>query len=105
MYEKICPNCKTTLSSFYNTGMLGCPNCYKAFEKEIELALKKIQGRTFHVGKKPTLDELERELLLEYELLLKEKQKANMEGRFADMLRITDELLELKEELKRRGLK
>ncbi len=105
MYEKYCPTCKTSLSSFYNTGMLGCPACYKAFEKEIELALKKIQGKTFHVGKKPTVDELERNLLLEYELLLKDKQLANIEGRFADMLKISEELLELKEELKRRGLK
>ncbi len=105
MYEKYCPNCKTTLSSFYNTGMLGCPECYKAFENEIEIATKKIQGRTVHVGKKPTASELERELILEYELLLKEKQLANIEGRFADMLRISEELMELKEELKRRGLK
>ncbi len=105
MYEKFCPSCKTALSSFYNTGMLGCPDCYKAFESEIELALKKIQGASFHAGKKPTIDELEKNLLLEYELLLKEKQLANIEGRFADMLRVSEELIELKEELKRRGLK
>ncbi len=105
MYEKYCPNCKTTLSSFYNTGMLGCPNCYIAFEKEIELALKKIQGRTFHAGKTPNISNIDRELLLEYERLLNEKQRANIEGRFADMLRFSEELIDLKEELKRRGLK
>ncbi len=105
MYEKICPSCKTRLSSFYNTGMLGCPDCYKAFENEIKLALEKMQGTTFHVGKKPSIDELEKNLLLEYELLLKEKQRANMEGRFSDMLQISEELIDLKEELKRRGLK
>ncbi len=105
MYEKFCPTCKTSLSSFYHTGMLGCPDCYKAFEKEIELALKKIQGRTFHAGKTPSISHIDRELLQEYDRLIEEKQRANIEGRFSDMLSISQDLLELKEELKRRGLK
>ncbi len=105
MFEKICPSCKTTLSSFYNTGMLGCPDCYKAFEYEIKIALEKIQGSTVHVGKKPTLDELEKQLLNEYQMLINDKQQANMEHRYSDMLQISDMLEDLKAELKRRGLK
>ena len=105
MYDKYCKSCKTTLGSFYATGMLGCPNCYKAFEKEIELALKKIQGRTFHAGKRPSVSKIDRDLINEYEFLLEEKQRANLEGRFKDMIRIADELDQLREELKRRGLK
>lgn len=105
MYDKYCKSCKTTLGSFYATGMLGCPNCYKAFEKEIELALKKIQGRTFHVGKRLSIDKIGRELLDEYQMLLIEKERAGLEGRFSDMYRIAEEINELKEELKRRGLK
>ncbi len=104
MYEKYCPRCKTSLSSFYQTGMLGCPDCYNAFEREIELALKKIQGRTFHAGKKPPVTKIDRELVIEYNLLLEEKERAGLEGRFDDMLRISEEITELKEELKRRGL-
>ncbi len=104
MYEKYCPSCKTTLSSFYQTGMLGCPDCYKAFEKEISFTLEKIQGRTFHAGKAPKIDKLDRELMIEYELLLKAKQQAGIDGKFEEMRRITDEINELKEELKKRGL-
>ena len=69
MYDKYCKTCKTSLNSFYATGMLGCPNCYKAFGLEIELALKKIQGRTFHAGKTPSVSKLDRELISEYESL------------------------------------
>ncbi len=105
MYDKYCKKCKTTLSSFYATSMLGCPECYKAFESEIDFALKKIQGRTFHAGKTPKVSKLDRELLLEYERLLDEKQKAGLEGRFTDMHKIAEELSELNEELKKRGLK
>ncbi len=105
MREKFCPSCKTALSSFYNTGMLGCPDCYTAFEYEINVALEKIQGATFHVGKKPNIDDLDKELLQEYDNLLEEKQRANMERRFSDMIQISEMLDDLKAELKRRGLK
>jgi protein arginine kinase activator len=105
MYDKYCRNCKTTLSSFYATGMLGCPECYKAFETEIELALKKIQGRTFHAGKTPKISKLDRELLTEYERLIEEKEIASLEGRISDMHNISEDIRALAEELKKRGLK
>ena len=105
MYDKYCKTCETSLGSFYATGMLGCPNCYKAFESDIELALKKIQGRTFHAGKTPVVTKLDRELVTEYGYLLKEKERAGLEGRFQDMIRITEDINALTEELKRRGLK
>lgn len=104
MYEKVCLYCKTTLSDFYQTGMLGCSECYKAFEPEIELALKKIQGRTFHAGKTPKTSKLEKELFNEYQRLIKEKEQASLDGRFSDMRQISEEILALSEELKRRGI-
>ena len=102
MYDKYCKTCRTSLSSFYSTSMLGCPDCYKAFEPEILSALTKIQGRTFHVGKSPNNDD--RELLYEYQTLLKEKEYAGLEGRFSDMHALAEQLNVLKEELKNRGL-
>lgn len=104
MYDKVCRRCKTTLSSFFATGMLGCPECYKEFEREIIPALKKIQGRTFHAGKTPKTSAIDRELLSEYERLLKEKEQATIEGRFDDMRTLTFEINQLIAELKDRGL-
>ena len=105
MYDKICKNCGTRLSAFYHTSMLGCPECYKAFEEEIISALKKIQGRTFHAGKTPKLSKLDKELLLEYDRLVAEKERATIEGRFFDIKGLSEQILDLLAELKSRGLK
>ena len=104
MYDKVCSSCGTRLSSFYNTGMLGCPNCYENFRREILVALKDIQGKPFHVGKKPEITSTDKELLEEYRLLLKEKELAGMEKRFTDMAKLSKLLEELALELKNRGL-
>lgn len=104
MYDKMCPACGKRLSEFYATGMLGCPECYYAFEKEVLLALKRIQGKQFHVGKTPEGTALDKELLDEYQRLIKEKERAGLEGRFKDMCDLSEDLLSLKEELKKRGL-
>jgi protein arginine kinase activator len=104
MYEKVCPVCGRRLSEFYNTSMLGCPKCYDAFRSEIIVALRKIQGKDFHVGKAPEFNSLDKELLNEYQILLKQKEQAALERRFQDMCAISEDILELKAELKRRGL-
>jgi protein arginine kinase activator len=104
MYEKICPSCGCRLSSFIKTGMLGCPDCYNQFESQILSALKNVQGKTFHTGKKPKMDSLERELMRDYQRLLEEKEKAGLEGRFSDMAKINRYLTDISDELKRRGL-
>lgn len=104
MYDKVCPVCGRRLSEFYNTSMLGCPKCYEAFRGEILIALKKIQGKDFHVGKSPAVNSIDKELLNEYQMLLKEKEEAALERRFQDMCRISEDILNLKAELKRRGL-
>lgn len=104
MIDKICNKCGHSLSKFYASGMLGCPNCYKAFEKEIVSTLYKIQGKTFHVGKTPISVSLDRELLSEYKRLIKEKEKATIEERFSDIRALSEEILALANELKNRGI-
>ena len=103
MYDKVCPKCNYKLSYYYKTGMLGCPNCYHAFEEEIIETLHNIQGGSKHVGKAPDLG-IDKELLSEYKRLLSEKELAIMEGRFSDVKKISLEIFELAEELKRKGL-
>lgn len=104
MYDKLCRGCGTYLSDYYRTGMLGCPHCYVAFRSEIVKTLKKIQKSVQHEGKIPTLDSVDKELYAEYKRLLAEKEAAVLESRFSDVKRISDELLDLKTELERRGL-
>jgi len=104
MEERCCPRCGRQLKEFFDTAMLGCPDCYKAFEGEIVSALKKIQGRTFHVGKKPQVFGVDRQLLSEYRRLLSEKERLGLERKFDEMAKISKELIDLSLELKSRGL-
>lgn len=104
MFEKACKNCGTYLSEFYETGMLGCPHCYSAFKAEIENTLFKIQKGVKHEGKIPSLSSVDKELYSEYKRLFAEKEAAVMESRFSDVKKISDDLMELKAELERRGL-
>ena len=103
MYDKVCEKCGTRLSEYYQTGMLGCPECYNAFRTEIISTLSSIQKSTEHTGKKLSYG-LDKELISEYKRLLAEKELAVMDGRFDDLREISSLLFDLSEELKKRGL-
>ncbi len=104
MYEKFCSYCGQKLTDFYNTGMLSCPNCYYEFEKEITAVCKKMHGRSVHAGKTPKYVGVNRELLLEYKRLTYEREKAGIDGDFNKMTSLSEQLLDLKETLKDRGI-
>ncbi|MBQ8426797.1 MAG: hypothetical protein IJX16_03435, partial [Clostridia bacterium] len=65
---------------------------------------KKIQGAYSHAGKTPRINGVDKELLREYERLLIEKEKAGLVGNFQRVAEISEEINELKLELKARGL-
>lgn len=49
-----CPDCATTYNQFRQSGLLGCPTCYEAFEQQIgPLLARAHEGGTHHVGKRP----------------------------------------------------
>jgi len=104
MIDKICKTCFYRLSDFKRTGYLGCPDCYKYFEEEINRTLPNIQSGYFHNGKIPKISGVDKELLSEYKRLLVNKETAGIEGRFEDMAIYNKQILELTTELKRRGL-
>lgn len=49
-----CPRCGLTFAEFRQTGLLGCPGCYEAFEDRLGPLLERAhEGATHHVGKVP----------------------------------------------------
>lgn len=49
-----CPQCQVTWSDFRQSGMLGCPNDYLAFEKPLRALIERAQGKNCqHIGKVP----------------------------------------------------
>lgn len=46
-----CSFCASTLRDFRQSGRLGCPYCYTAFEQSLRELLRKVHGDARHVGR------------------------------------------------------
>ncbi|MDH5589023.1 MAG: UvrB/UvrC motif-containing protein [Gemmatimonadota bacterium] len=62
-----CGFCGLSFADFKESGRLGCPQCYSAFEAPLRGLLRRIHGGTRHVGKvylppDPTANEVEKRL-------------------------------------------
>ncbi len=51
--QMACKRCGTTPARFRQTGRLGCEQCYTDLSAMIEPMLKRVQGRSRHVGRVP----------------------------------------------------
>lgn len=53
--DATCPTCGMTYAEFRQNGLLGCPNDYQLFERDLTPLLQRAhEGATHHVGKVPT---------------------------------------------------
>ena len=49
-----CPGCGATWAEFRKSGLLGCPDCYEAFEEKLTPLIERAHdGAGHHVGKSP----------------------------------------------------
>jgi len=48
----VCPFCRSTMDDIKSSGRLGCSQCYFAFENQVDVLLRRIQGSSFHVGRR-----------------------------------------------------
>lgn len=49
-----CPHCKLSFVEFRNSGLLGCPHDYEAFEKALLPLIERAhEGASHHIGKSP----------------------------------------------------
>lgn len=46
-----CSFCASTMRDFRQTGRLGCPYCYTAFEQSLRDLLRKVHGNSRHTGR------------------------------------------------------
>jgi protein arginine kinase activator len=49
-----CPRCGGSLQDFRESGRLGCPECYRAFEVPLRDLLRRLHGSTHHMGERYT---------------------------------------------------
>ena len=81
--NRSCPVCKTTLSDYKSTGLLGCPSCYDFFRSELIKSIKRIQGKDSHVGKVGK-DYVDHELMRELQELQAKLETALRNRRYSE---------------------
>jgi protein arginine kinase activator len=47
-----CPRCGAAFQDFRESGRLGCPDCYRAFESPLRDLLRRLHGSTRHLGER-----------------------------------------------------
>ena len=82
-HTKTCPVCGLSYGEYEKTGLLGCASCYDVFKEQLVPVIKRIQGKTEHVGKVGTNND---ELGLHRRLksLQEQLERALREKRFKD---------------------
>ena len=89
-----CPSCNLTWGEFREHSLLGCPDCYTAFEKQLGALLERIhEGATHHVGKAPANQNLDLAQRLTH--LRQKLAEALTAEHYEQAAKIRDELLTL----------
>ena len=52
-----CKFCGSTMDDIKSSGRLGCSQCYFTFENQVDVLLRRIQGSSFHVGRRTSKPE------------------------------------------------
>jgi len=88
-----CDTCGQTLAAFRRQGLLGCPDCYRAFEPNLEPIIARAQGgATTHCGHVPSQEGDHVDRRINRTRLLKELNDAVLAEQYERAARIRDEL-------------
>lgn len=97
--NKTCPGCGLTFSGFRQSGRVGCPQCYSAFEGELAPLIERAQnGGTHHSGKTPRRSgvSLDRQLLIQR--LVRELDHAVAAEQYERAAKLRDRLTSMERE-------
>jgi len=99
-----CSSCGSSFSDIVKSGHIGCSNCYEKFEDRLEPSIRKIHGKTKHIGKFISYEkdnsgekQNESEQVSELDSLKAQLKDAVNEQRFEDAAVIRDKINELTE--------
>lgn len=105
-----CDYCGSSFNDIVNTGHVGCSHCYSKFDDKLEPSIRKIHGKTRHIGKNIYYTE-EKEAVnyeeekketssvkSEKETLQEQLDKAVREQRFEDAAVLRDKIKGIKPE-------
>lgn len=97
-----CTSCGSSFNDIINSGRIGCADCYDKFEDKLEPSIRKIHGKTKHIGKFITYSDDEKKAeekpqVSELDSLKEQLKTAISEQRFEDAAVIRDKINELQE--------
>ena len=99
-----CHTCGSSFNDIVNSGHIGCSDCYEKFSDRLEPSIRKIHGKTKHIGKFISYDEQEEPKKAEPEAeknqldTLREQLKdAIKDQRFEEAAVLRDKIKELTE--------
>lgn len=94
--RRACPSCGTSFAVFRQTGLLGCPDCYDAFEEQLGPMIERAQnGGVSHAGKCPKRGGVSIDRSLQIQRLFKELEDAVASEQYERAAELRDRLREM----------
>lgn len=93
-----CSGCGLTFQGFSKTGRFGCSQCYNTFKGQMNPMLRRIHGKTVHVGKVPKRTGGQLRIRQEINRLKRELQEAVNAEEYERAAVIRDKIKELEQE-------
>lgn len=94
-----CPNCGMSFVDIRKLGKLGCSECYKVYERELEASLRRIHGNTKHHGKIPMRGGGKVLIKRKIEEMKSQIQEAVRAEKYEQAAQIRDAVIEMEEKL------
>lgn len=92
---KKCRFCGSTFEDFAQNALAGCANCYSEFSEELLPSIRKIHGKTRHVGKIPESASQTLKLSRELESLKNQLKQAVDEQEYEKAATLRDKIKEI----------
>lgn len=100
-----CQTCGSSFNDIVKGGHIGCSNCYEKFGDRLEPSIRKIHGKTKHIGKFVSYEETEKAQdnnsktdTNQIETLKEQLKTAIQEQRFEDAAVLRDKIKDLTED-------
>ena len=94
-----CPSCGYNMAQFSQTGLLGCPECYKNFADQLNPLIRRVHGSNVHQGKIPKRAAEHLDTRRKVELLRQELNQLIAREEYEKAAEVRDKIRELEKEL------
>jgi len=103
--QRRCPTCGSSLADIQKRAQLGCSECYRVFQDEVDGILRRIHSTTHHVGKIPAAGYTKIRLQREIEAKRRELEECVRLEQFEKAAELRDQVRELEKRLQQEGEK